>query len=60
MKKSILKIGKALNKAEQKQINGGYERECLDQEDCDPGYLCHVPSGICESVEFCQQLWGCE
>ena len=32
MKKSILNLGKALNKAEQKSINGGYKTK----ETCDP------------------------
>ena len=44
MKKSILNIGKALNKAEQKEINGGYQRECSTSngpdEECPPTYHC--------------------
>ncbi|MEQ6125287.1 hypothetical protein AAON49_13850 [Pseudotenacibaculum sp. MALMAid0570] len=40
MKKSILNIGKALNKAEQKQVNGGLKpRPC-----CNPADDCCVPN----------------
>jgi hypothetical protein len=47
MKKSISNLGKALNKAEQKQING-------EGSDCFTPYLCYgalnpfVPCGTCE------------
>ncbi|KAB1159546.1 hypothetical protein F7018_04340 [Tenacibaculum aiptasiae] len=43
MKKSILNIGKALNKAEQKLINGGTGinyAQCLNHSDCPSGYRC--------------------
>ena len=45
MKKSILNLGKALNKAEQTKINGG-ENECgfislgLPIKECPPGAIC--------------------
>ncbi len=41
MKKTILKLGKTINKSEQKKINGGFG-------DCDiapPGCPCHVRPG---------------
>ncbi len=47
MKKQILNLGKALNKAEQKQINGGYMGQCLSNEDCDFNEICDVPSAVC-------------
>ena len=48
MKKSILNLGKALNKAEQKEVNGGIGGSschrsflCADASDCtDDGDLC--------------------
>jgi len=44
MKKSILNIGRALNKTEQKKINGGREYgECLFRYSFD----CGVPDHIC-------------
>ena len=47
MKKQILNLGKALNKAEQKQINGGYMPECYTNEDCNQGEVCHLSSATC-------------
>ena len=51
MKKSILNIGKALNKAEQKEINGGRRLasgpcSCTQTSDCAP------TPGICGEVCF--------
>ena len=51
MKNSILTLGKALNKAELKQINGSYDRnKCENTRNCTwyecwPGCLCgwHLP-----------------
>ncbi|TYQ00346.1 hypothetical protein C7447_101958 [Tenacibaculum adriaticum] len=41
MKKQILNLGKALNKAEQKQINGGFNViRCHGHHDCPSGWLC--------------------
>ncbi|TCI94218.1 hypothetical protein [Tenacibaculum sp. M341] len=40
MKKSILNLGKLLNKTEQKNINGGGNAFCNDNGDCDSGYFC--------------------
>ncbi|WP_299106593.1 hypothetical protein [uncultured Tenacibaculum sp.] len=34
MKKSILNLGKSLNKAEQKKINGGIAIACFSHSDC--------------------------
>ncbi len=48
MKKSILNLGKALNKAEQKTINGGgwptNEKDCLLCGGEWGGVLCSLPS----------------
>jgi hypothetical protein len=43
MKKSILNIGKALNKIEQKSINGGgFGGSCNTNEDCPVnGHICN-------------------
>jgi len=38
MKKQFINLGKALNKAEQKQINGGVHICALNG--CPPGYIC--------------------
>ena len=50
MKKSILNLGKILNKAEQKQINGGMglvlvscHNLFLCQYDCSEGEVCAIP-----------------
>ena len=40
MKKSILNIGKALNKVEQKEINGGRARGCNCDSECGSGSHC--------------------
>ena len=36
MKRLILNLGKSLNKAQQKKINGGYPQliECYENDDC--------------------------
>lgn len=53
MKKQILNIGKALNKAEQKTINGGHmlAAPCRGGKDMDTGCLCtsgdQCSSGSC-------------
>ena len=47
MKKSILNLGKALNKAEQKEINGGKHESCLTHVDCPAG------QGCCPELELC-------
>ncbi|WP_435263970.1 hypothetical protein [Tenacibaculum sp. nBUS_03] len=49
MKKSILNLGNALNKADQKQINGG-KKKCDTHNDCGPG-------ACCNTSRFCQ-LFG--
>jgi hypothetical protein len=51
MKKSILNLGKALNKAEQKLINGGYKAgmckdTCQSNADCGPMRECFT--GTCD------------
>ncbi|WP_237274792.1 hypothetical protein [Tenacibaculum ovolyticum] len=40
MKKSILNLGEALNKAEQKEINGGSPRFCRCDSECGSGSHC--------------------
>ncbi|WP_155995153.1 hypothetical protein [Tenacibaculum ovolyticum] len=56
MKKSILNLGEALNKAEQKSINGGIGPVCKsgyfnDQDTCRRGYHPHPIYG---SVACCR------
>ena len=51
MKKQILNLGKALNKAEQKQINGGYISECFSDNDCGL-----VPNMYCTERGFCRAI----
>ena len=50
MKKQILNLGKALNKAEQKSINGGVTRPfngtCLS-------IVCHPDDNCCDSNGIC-------
>ncbi|MBA6156379.1 hypothetical protein H3Z83_07615 [Tenacibaculum sp. S7007] len=45
MKKSILNLGNALNKAEQKAVNGGFFR-CTSSEQCSGRYDC-CSQGTC-------------
>ncbi|MDC1162267.1 hypothetical protein OAT18_02375 [Tenacibaculum sp.] len=40
MKKSILNLGKALNKAEQQIINGGGKGGCRKDSECSKNYCC--------------------
>ena len=50
MKKSILNLGKALSKAEQKQIKGGKFICCSDNPLCPPPYFetsCIIIAGTC-------------
>lgn len=52
MKKSILNIGKTLNKAEQVKINGGKPINCYSNPICPPYGCCIVIGGtICEVVD---------
>ena len=44
MKKSILNLGKALNRAEQKSVNGGGIGSCRSGNDMGNGCLCHKGS----------------
>ena len=53
MKKQILNLGKALNKAEQKEINGGYMPRCYDADSCGPGYFCYVERALCLPDNYC-------
>jgi len=56
MKKSILNLGKALNKTEQKQINGG-----VNPTGCAPGSPIYFQSGTCcvfPSPTTGQNCWG--
>ncbi|MEO9571153.1 MAG: hypothetical protein ABJH82_12490 [Polaribacter sp.] len=54
MKKQILNIGKALNKAEQKSINGGIGGGPFFGENCDTSHDCNftntVPSVCCSGI----------
>ncbi|WP_299674810.1 hypothetical protein [uncultured Tenacibaculum sp.] len=59
MKKSILNLGKALNKVEQKTINGGFGpiRYCRNIGSlCDPMHICEFRGpgllGVCVSVDL--------
>ncbi|AZJ35155.1 hypothetical protein [Tenacibaculum singaporense] len=47
MKKSILNLGKTLNKIEQTLINGG-KYNCFTSDDCD--------LGCCNTANFCQTI----
>lgn len=52
MKKSILNLGKTLNKAEQKSINGGY-RNCKVDSDCQLGYKCYTyAANTCQNPDY--------
>ncbi len=51
MKKSILNLGKTLNKAEQITINGGKLR-CVNGA-CSPGNCCHNNYCYGESHRYC-------
>lgn len=56
MKKQFLNLGKALNKAEQKEINGGTpygELSCSSNEDCKPYECCADKSCIHVSRPAC-------
>ena len=57
MKKSILNLGKSIEKAEQKQINGGYGNCGWNYGDaCAPGGCCIV--GQCRMVSS-PFVWRC-
>jgi len=49
MKKQFLNLGKALNKAEQKQISGGLRYICGS---CSPNYNCCTNDGICGLIGY--------
>ncbi len=52
MTKSILNLGKTLNKVEQKSINGGYSR-CTTDSDCQLGYKCYVyAQNTCQDPDY--------
>ena len=54
MKKSILKIGKALNRLEQKEINGGYMAEmCSDNCKCTSEQKCEQKPCAGEDTWMC-------
>lgn len=48
MKKSILNLGKALNKVEQKTINGG-KKQCDNIHRCGSGFCCNT-AGWCQVI----------
>ena len=45
MKKSILNLGKALNRAEQKLVNGGRVVPCAFSDDPSTDWCCHLKDG---------------
>ena len=47
MKKQILNLGKALNKAEQKSINGGAHTYCEEHNECPGGQGCCFAANLC-------------
>ena len=53
MKKQILNVGKALNRAEQKEIHGGKMVVCYDYAICPPIHemACLIIGGVCEYFE---------
>jgi len=61
MKKSILNLGKALNKAEQKKINGGLLINCYDNPTCPPynAVACAIIGGTCKYFCIENDLKGC-
>ncbi|MCF2875517.1 MULTISPECIES: hypothetical protein [unclassified Tenacibaculum] len=66
MKKSILKIGVALNKAEQKLVSGGFKTQrCNTDSDCcnfphnsSYGYVCNAGAGVCVPGIFWENPCG--
>ncbi|CAL2103747.1 hypothetical protein [Tenacibaculum sp. 190130A14a] len=52
MKKSILNLGKSLNKNEQKQIAGG-KRRCETVSDCPPNNCCMHNACLPETHFLC-------
>ena len=52
MKKSILNLGKALNKAEQKEVNGGKVINCYRYPICPPydELACIIIAGTCHYI----------
>lgn len=63
MKKSILNIGKALSKIEQKKITGGKAQCCVDVPGCPSFYYatCITFNGQCELYHeydvTCDDVW---
>mgnify|MGYP000716473450 CR=1 FL=1 len=55
--KNLKNLGKALSKAEQKEVNGGKPIWCGYCQ-CNPGvaYACGIPSRVCPEV--CEQVGG--
>jgi len=43
--KNLKKLGKALTKAEQKKINGGFFTPCTFSADPSTDWCCHLPGG---------------
>lgn len=52
MKKSILNIGKTLNKAEQKEISGGRPTFCENHQDCPGGFGCCYEQMFCRTNDY--------
>ena len=51
MKKSILNLGKVLNKTDQKQINGGKPINCYSNPICPPYGCCIIYGNVCEVID---------
>ncbi|CAL2089769.1 WAP-type (Whey Acidic protein) with four-disulfide core [Tenacibaculum sp. 190524A02b] len=56
MKKSILNLGKALNKADQKNVNGGMGKYCESHSDCRWPMGCCM--GLCMTPDRYDQICG--
>lgn len=52
MKKSILNLGKALDKAEQKQVNGGTNRRCTVEECQQAALWLQDPECECDPANY--------
>lgn len=52
MKKSMLNLGKALDKAEQKNIFGGLSYPTKDNGDCDHWNTCCGPDNPCPTIRL--------
>ena len=49
--KSLKNIGKILNRAEQKEINGGGRGSCINDGDCGRGLICECGDCIDKNLQ---------